>query len=504
MQGAALAPAVSPPSEWADASVRFTLQLNPGLMARLGIESWAAFKQVPRRGLEIGGILLGRTEVTDHCVNLYIDGYRTVDSEHRWGPSYLLSEGDSERLQEEIRRSPEQAVGLFRTHTRSQDLALDASDSELLTRCFGQPSALFLLLAPVPGKAGIYTRVEGELKSVFECPIASSLSAILALRQNRTDRDRATAHMEQRVCSIEAHTESLLAMERGITGAAPPLDGPPNPLPQLPPPQLPPPIPERRPVRPGGAKFGPAKWGWAVALVTALLSLAAIATISRSVHRPTAELSFLRLTLQPTGSSLRLSWDPRAPALKGAIRAVLHVDDGDQQSERILTEAELKSGTASYQPRSGNVTFRVDVYPAEAKTVAAIQFLSDRPSVPAAGAEDPSDDGPAPSESAALAPKAAPWQHKTDFRGMSVALLTPMLRSRFHLPPNTFGIVVMQVSPGSAADQAAIQEGDVIREVDRRPVAGIVEFEDAMQYGSRRAVLLSVEREGAVSFHAVP
>ena len=36
------------PSEWTNGSVRFTLlHLNENLMARLGIESWAAFQQEP-------------------------------------------------------------------------------------------------------------------------------------------------------------------------------------------------------------------------------------------------------------------------------------------------------------------------------------------------------------------------------------------------------------------------------------------------------------------------
>lgn len=510
MQEAEIACAGNPPSEWADASVRYTLHLNPGLMARLGIESWAAFKQVPKRGLEIGGILLGRTEVTEHCVHLWIDGYRTVESEHRLGPSYLLSDGDFERLREDVQSSGLEAVGLFRTHTRTRELALDAPDSQLLARCFGEVPALLLLLAPVPKKAAVYARVEGELKCVFECPIDSSLSAILALRQDRTEAQ------PEALLKTDAllKTEALLRMDRSITQAVP-APAPRRPEATMPvrdpsilhPPPPPPPLPERRPLR-----LRAGKWSWATIVAIALLSCAAIANgVSHSIHPPPAELSFLRFTLKPAGSSLRLSWDPGAPALKGAVGAVLHVDDGDQQNERTLTAAELQSGAVSYQPHSGNVTFRLDVYPAESKTVGVIQFLTDRPVLARNGPQPAILDEPDPRadpdlrESAKPAPaKAAARQHQSDFRGISVTPLSPVLRSRLHLPASAFGVVVMQVMPASAAYEAAIREGDVIQEVDRRPVAGVAEFEQAMQYASRRAVLLSVERDGTRSFHAVP
>jgi hypothetical protein len=469
MQGAELASAGSSPSEWADASVQFTLHLNPGLMARLGIESWAAFRQVPKRGLEIGGILLGRTEVAEHRVHLWIDDYRTVESEHRWGPSYLLSDGDFERLQEDVRSSGLEAVGLFRTHTRAPELAVDAPDSQLLARCFGEIPALLLLVAPVPKKAAIYARVEGELKCVLECPIASSLSAILALRQDRTEAQ------PLKTPAPEPHPPEATTPVRELS---------------IPPP--PPPLPQRQPLR-----LRADQWSWAIVVAIALLSFAAIANgVSSSIHRPPAELPFLSLTLQPSGSSLRLSWDPGAAALKGAVRAVLHVEDGDRRNEHTLTSAELQSGAVSYQPHSGNVTFRLNVYPAESKTVGVIQFLSDR----AVLASNPDDDT---RESAKPAPPKAPAS-PPDLRGISVASLSPVLRSRLHLPAGAFGVVVMQVRPASAAYEAAIQEGDVIQEVDRRPVAGVADFEQAMQYASSRAVLLSVERDGTRSFHAVP
>jgi serine protease Do len=184
------------------------------------------------------------------------------------------------------------------------------------------------------------------------------------------------------------------------------------------------------------------------------------------------------------------------------MRAVLRVEDGDWQNERTLTAAELKGGAVTYEPRGDSVTFRLEVFSVVPKTVGEIRFLNANLSTTApvrlaAGDPRPQKTVSAPAEVAAA-------QHKPDLRGVSVAPLNPILRSRFHLPASVSGVIVMQVSPDSAAYEAAIQAGDVIQEVDRRPVAGVDEFEEAMRYASSKAVLLSVDRNGIRRYHAVP
>jgi S1-C subfamily serine protease len=55
------------------------------------------------------------------------------------------------------------------------------------------------------------------------------------------------------------------------------------------------------------------------------------------------------------------------------------------------------------------------------------------------------------------------------------------------------------VRPGSPAAQAGLAEGDLIREVNRRPVERLEDVEKGLSQGSGRAdqVLLRVERQGA-------
>jgi len=64
--------------------------------------------------------------------------------------------------------------------------------------------------------------------------------------------------------------------------------------------------------------------------------------------------------------------------------------------------------------------------------------------------------------------------------GMSVQDLTPALRQSYNLPDNIRGAIVTDVKAVSAAADAAISEGDVISEVQGRPVASAADFAGAI------------------------
>jgi serine protease Do len=71
-------------------------------------------------------------------------------------------------------------------------------------------------------------------------------------------------------------------------------------------------------------------------------------------------------------------------------------------------------------------------------------------------------------------------------------------------PSKERGVVVTDVDPSSPAAAAGLREGDVIQEVNRVPVAGVSEFQRAMQKASGGSVLLLVSRGGYTLYIAVP
>jgi serine protease Do len=64
--------------------------------------------------------------------------------------------------------------------------------------------------------------------------------------------------------------------------------------------------------------------------------------------------------------------------------------------------------------------------------------------------------------------------------GIGIADLTPETRSQMQVPNNVQGAVVGSVQPGSPADDAGLSRGEVIEQVNRKPVKSAAEVKDAL------------------------
>ena len=84
--------------------------------------------------------------------------------------------------------------------------------------------------------------------------------------------------------------------------------------------------------------------------------------------------------------------------------------------------------------------------------------------------------------------------------GMSVQPLTAEAASRMGLAANEQGLVVTRVDPEGAAAEAGIRQGDLIQEVNRRPVRALPDFNTAVSQSGARPALLLVRRGQAVIY----
>ncbi len=84
--------------------------------------------------------------------------------------------------------------------------------------------------------------------------------------------------------------------------------------------------------------------------------------------------------------------------------------------------------------------------------------------------------------------------------GVSVDNLTPDILPQLGLPASTQGVVVTDVGQASAAAEAGLRRGDVIQQVNRKPVASVAEFERAVRQAGNQPVLLLVNRQGSTSY----
>jgi hypothetical protein len=144
-------------------------------------------------------------------------------------------------------------------------------------------------------------------------------------------------------------------------------------------------------------------------LPTKIRDWAIIATISASIfavtvgaysyfHRPTRVAApvpstvapqpyeNLHLRIERAGNTLHLLWDQNAPSVRAATHAVLHITDGPYTTERNLSGALLWAGSFTYQPKTEEETFQLDVYSDAPGGTGVIQVMNPSPqnSVPAA------------------------------------------------------------------------------------------------------------------------
>jgi len=90
------------------------------------------------------------------------------------------------------------------------------------------------------------------------------------------------------------------------------------------------------------------------------------------------------------------------------------------------------------------------------------------------------------------------------FIGMTVDQITPELRDKFGLPKNIQGVVVTQLDQGAQAAQEGIRTGDIIMEVNRKPVTSVKDFSQLI--GVLKAgdsALLLVQRGGNTFYLAL-
>jgi len=88
--------------------------------------------------------------------------------------------------------------------------------------------------------------------------------------------------------------------------------------------------------------------------------------------------------------------------------------------------------------------------------------------------------------------------------GLAVADLTPDTRQQINAPDQLRGVVVENVRPASPADEAGLQPGDVILEVNRKPAQSASQFASELHQNSNgKDLLLLVWSKGNASYRTI-
>lgn len=87
--------------------------------------------------------------------------------------------------------------------------------------------------------------------------------------------------------------------------------------------------------------------------------------------------------------------------------------------------------------------------------------------------------------------------------GITVEQITPDVAEKLGLQ-NTRGVVITAVAPNSVGDEAGLQPGDIIREIDRKPIRDLSDFRKNMESAAQgKSVLFLVQRQDNTVFFAL-
>jgi serine protease Do len=87
-----------------------------------------------------------------------------------------------------------------------------------------------------------------------------------------------------------------------------------------------------------------------------------------------------------------------------------------------------------------------------------------------------------------------------DKLGLTLSPLEPEIARRLGYAEDEAGVLVSGVQPGSKADKAGVQRGDLIKEVNRKPVADLSEFKKRLEAVDKGADIMLLIKRGETGF----
>lgn len=371
---------------WEVPGRKVTVLLDFDVVDRMLLEVMRGFGAIPRRGAEVGGILVGTADIGVDRTIVHVRDFEPVVCEHRRGPSYTLSDADTTRYEETLARlrySPEKpvyAVGCYRSHTRD-GLGLAPEDLKHYDSYFPDPSSVFLLIKPYATRvsmAGFFFREEGgyvQLESSYQefpfrrkdlgggaSPARPRETGMPVSPPPSTGRlptfagPPEPAAGDQMFYEEESEAQEQLAQlaqqVSAVNTATPLADHPDAPL----------------------GKFRRTNVWVPLSFIFLLLGVAVgfQAAMAYKPLRPAsvlAESYHLSMAVSRAGDNIHVRWNRQAQAVRTAQRGVLTITDGTYSTTVDLDSAQLQNPSVFYRNMSSVVLLKLEVFTSDRTSV---------------------------------------------------------------------------------------------------------------------------------------
>ena len=322
------------------------------------------FLALPKRGIEIGGLLFGQIRNDQGVVVYEIASHEEIPCRHTFGPSYTLDDGDRKDVGEILARLTHEGsppvIGIYRSFT-SRDPVLEDGDIDLLQSFFPHRALVCLLIRPEsvrkcdasvqfwhPGAAGPAAEPQQEhVHQPIHKPIPPPLHRPLEAREHAEEEPQEPVYTER-----EYRENAQPAVED-----------------------------EARPRR----------WPGLLPLLCCVLAGLTLAAMWQLRHAGASgpEVDALALDAVPSAGATVLSWDRAKASALSADHGSMTVASGGSPSEIQLTGDQLQKGKLSV-PGAGNASYRLRLYHS-GRLVAAdsLKVIRTEPSAPAPVASAP-------------------------------------------------------------------------------------------------------------------
>ena len=406
---------------WAPDGKPVQVWLDFDVIDRMSAEVMRGFGSVPKRGAEVGGVLLGRVDTTGK-LTIHVHDFVIVPCDYRRGPSYQLTSADTQLFSDAVAKATQgtaadlRPVGYFRSHTRD-GMGLTEDDLQLFSNFFPDPTSVILLVRPFATKvsqAGFFFEENGQIRSdatyltfpfrrrelgggsigenprqgadrqgaetpvelgsglplAVDAPL-SDFTAGNGLRPealvpagNSIENRRLFGNAEESAPGFDAGAfsrEPLVAAQTVGFGSGPNFANP-------------------NFANTEASQKIKKSWVWlplsSIFLMLGVLVGFLIAITIKQPHTAVPLSAYaLSLAVQQDGDSVHVSWDRGSVPVAIATRGILHIQDGDFYKAEELKPVDLQTGSVIIPNVGSNLTLRLEVFLLDRNTLSEVRVV---------------------------------------------------------------------------------------------------------------------------------
>lgn len=286
----------------------FAIEFRLDLASQLSMELARGAQQ----GIEIGGVMLGRM-LPGRTPTLRVEAIEMIRRRPEDGSTFLLNPRQLSLFKgicQAAKSSTRTAIGLFRSHLRSELLRPSTADRSLVAEQFGgQPHALLLVQGNPPNTAAFFASDGSEL------PPEPTISEF-----------RLDASALKTLPEVPADESSAAT-------------------------------------RPVGTQSTNNSSLWLLGVLAILVAALFVWLAAREPLRASLDVSGnqIHLGIKPSRNVLRINWNHSAREISRAKSAALTIVDGTRRTKLVLDPDDLLFGAVEYQVRSGSTGVSVSM-----------------------------------------------------------------------------------------------------------------------------------------------